>query len=150
VAFATAAVALSESSTTPAAQSTWWRSWLPGSSPKPLHLHAHVPAADALAQAGVTSCLLAPLLHLLYGASLPVHEFSQSMTTLAVQASSLEPWELSTVLWGWATLGLTPTGPVMAPLITAALNQLERMPVYEAVVSAWALMLLHVGAPGYS
>ncbi len=104
--------------------------------------HHDPPRSSAQTQSAVATCLVSPLLYLLRNTAPSAAELSQCTTAAAAQAAILEPWELTSVLWGWASLGAEPAGQLLSPLATQAASALQHLPLYEAIACAWALYLL--------
>ncbi|KAF6263251.1 hypothetical protein COO60DRAFT_486797 [Scenedesmus sp. NREL 46B-D3] len=93
-------------------------------------------------QGAVASCYAGPLVALLHG-TWPTQAQLQEMTASVTQdALLLTPWELVNSLWGLAMFGAELSQQQMQALAAAAASQMGHMTAYQAIVAAWALLLL--------
>jgi hypothetical protein len=92
----------------------------------------------------VSALLVGPLLSLFKGVTPAIENITRHVTLLAAERQNLNPWELSVSLWGLATLSANSPSTIspLQQLASEARTKLPSMPLYDAIVTAWALYTL--------
>lgn len=90
--------------------------------------------ASPRAQAAVAAACAGPLLHLQHAVNPTPAQLQGIAAALEAEAAALGP-ELATGLWGLAMLGADLPQQQLDRLATAALQQMQALPVYEAIVT---------------
>lgn len=100
------------------------------------------------AQVAVSTCLAGPLVHLLYGYSPAQPQLTTQVNEVAAQVNKLQPWELASALWGFATLGVSQSSDGLQSLAQHAVASLPHLPLYESIIAAWSLYILQLAPEG--
>lgn len=128
-----------------AAAAAGWAAWSYNSNRSSLDATFSDPRRLATAsprgQAAVAAACTAPLLHLQHGLNPTPAQLQGIAAALDAEADALGP-ELATGLWGLAMFGAVLPQQQLARLAEVVVQQLAQLPLYEAIISAWALSLL--------